>query len=242
LSALSSRPSLFEPAADVNDAAVALQIERRKSLRALAFPISLALLFWFLLFSPWTDLSVMIHEEYFWFGMTAATMTLGIWTLVRQRHKFTRLFAFEMRFVMWGLLHAVFLYGLSRLGVYLLTEIFSGVGPQLESIYATRFQLDPAIIAVLLVLIIAPFEEIFWRGLILEELQTVLPSRYALWIAIGLYSIVHIWAMNPMLLLAAFVLGAHWSLLYWKFKSLVPGLISHAVWDVLIFVVFPVQL
>lgn len=217
-------------------------IDKRASLKGLAFPVILAFLFWFLLFSPWTEISDSIHNEYFWYGMTAATATLGILTLVRQREKFRRLFAFEMRFVVWGLIHAGFLYGLSRLGVFLMTEIFSGVAPQLEAIYSTRYQLDPAIIAAMLILVIAPFEEIFWRGLVLEELLAVLPSRYALWIAIGLYSIVHMWAMNPMLLLAAFVLGAHWSLLYWKFKSLVPGLISHAVWDVLIFVVFPVPL
>ena len=44
-----------------------------------------------------------------------------------------------------------------------------------------------------------------------------------------------------MLLLAAFVLGAHWSYLFWRFKSLVPGLVSHIVWDVAIFVLFPVS-
>jgi len=220
----------------------ALRLERRTSLRALAAPVVLAFLFWFLLFSPWTALSSAIHAAYFWYGMTAATTALGVLTLVRQRTKYARLFAFEPRFIGWGVAHAIFLYGLSRLGVYLMTEVFSGVAPMLESIYATRYQLDPAVIAGLLVLVIAPFEEIFWRGLVLEELLVILPSRYALWIAIGLYSIVHIWAMNPMLLLAAFVLGAHWSLLYWRFKSLVPGLVSHALWDVLIFVVFPVPL
>ena len=216
--------------------------EERASLRPLALPVILAFLFWFLLFSPWTDLSVTIHEEYFWYGMTAATTSLGVLTLVRQRKKLDRLFRFEWMFVFWGLVHAVFLYGLSRFGVYLLTGIFPEVVPQLGAIYATRYQLDPAIIAALLIFVIAPFEEIFWRGLVLEELQGALSPRSALWTAIGLYSIVHIWAMNPMLLLAAFVLGAHWSLLYWKFRSLVPGLVSHAVWDVLIFVVFPVPL
>lgn len=226
----------------MDDALRALAVEREASLRSLAPPVVLAFLFWFLLFSPWTDLSAAIHDHYFWYGMTAATTMLGVITLVRQREKFGRLFAFNLRFVGWGLLHAIFLYGLSRLGVFLMAEMFSGVVPQLESIYATRYQLDPAIIAALLILVIAPFEEIFWRGLVLEELLTVLPSKSALWIAVGLYCIVHVWAMNPMLLLAALVLGAHWSLLYWKFKSLVPGLVSHAVWDVMIFVVFPVPL
>jgi hypothetical protein len=152
------------------------------------------------------------------------------------------MFAFELRFVIWGLLHALFLYGLSRLGVFLITEIFPGARPQLEAIYATREQLDSAVIAALLVLFIAPCEEIFWRGLVLEELLARFSSRYALGIATGLYTAVHIWAMNPMLLLAAFVLGAHWCLLYFKFKSLVPGLISHLLWDVMIFVAFPIAL
>ncbi len=220
----------------------ALAINKIVSQRSLGLVVLLAFLFWFLLFSPWTDLSKQIHEQYFWFGMTGATTTLGVITLVRQREKLGRLFSFRWSYVGWGLLHAAFLYGLSRLGVFIMAEFFSGVVPQLEAIYATRYQMDPAIIAVLLVLVIAPFEEIFWRGLVMEELFGVVSEKTALWIAIGLYSIVHIWAMNPMLLLAAFVLGAHWSLMYWKFRSLVPGLISHAVWDVMIFVVFPVPL
>ncbi len=226
----------------VNEAVRAPGIDRNANLRTLALPLVLAFSFWFLLFSPWTQLSRIVHGQYFWYGMTAATTTLGVLSLIRQRAKFTGLFSFRWSFVGWGLVHAVFLYGLSRLGVYLIAEVFPAVGPQLEAIYATRYQLDPAIIAALLLLVIAPFEEIFWRGLVLEELLVVLPSKAALWIAIGLYSIVHMWALNPMLLLAAFVLGAHWSLLYWRFKSLVPGLVSHAVWDVMIFVVFPVPL
>jgi len=226
----------------VTDTLQASAIDRQASLRVLAVLVCFAFLCWFLLFSPWTEISDYIHNEYFWQGMTLATLTLGILTLLRQRGKLGRLFAFEPRFVVWGFLHAGFLYGLSWLGVFLVTAIFSSATAQLEAIYSTRYQLDSAIIAALLVLVIAPFEEIFWRGLVLEELLAILPPRSALWIAIGLYTAVHLWAMNPMLLLAAFVLGAHWSLLYWKYKSLLPGLISHAVWDVLIFVVFPVPL
>lgn len=226
----------------MTDTLRAPRIDSQASLTSLAVPVFLAFLFWFLLFSPWTEISIRIHNEFFWHGMAAATLALGCLALLRQRAKLGRLFAFEPRFLLWGLLHAGFLYGLSWLGVFLVTEIFPGATAQLQAIYATRYQLDPAIIAALLVLVIAPCEEIFWRGLVLEELLAKLPPRPALWIAIGLYTFVHLWAMNPMLLLAAFVLGAHWSLLYWKFNSLVPGLISHALWDVLIFVLFPVPL
>jgi hypothetical protein len=58
---------------------------------------------------------------------------------------------------------------------------------------------------------------------------------------VALYCLMHICALNPMLLIAALVLGAHWSYLYWRFGSLVPGIASHALWDVTIFVIFPVQ-
>jgi hypothetical protein len=216
--------------------------DRKSSPRSLVLPVCVAFIFWFLLFSPWTEISRAIHAEYFWFAMTLATTTLGVFTLLLQRHKLARMFAFEPRFVLWGLLHALFLYGLSRLGVFLITEIFPAARPQLEAIYSTRDQLDSAVIAALLVLFIAPCEEIFWRGLVLEELLAKFSSRYALAIATGLYTAVHIWAMNPMLLLAALVLGAHWCLLYFRFKSLVPGLISHMLWDVMIFVAFPIAL
>jgi hypothetical protein len=212
------------------------------SLRALLPPVVLAVSFWFLLFSPWTELTRTIHDRFFWPGMTVATSLLGGITLFVQRRRLRRLFAFEFRFIGWGIAHAIFLYGLSRFGVYLFSELFSWVTPQIESIYATRFQAEPWVIGMLLVLIIAPFEEIFWRGWIMDKLLGIVPPRWALGIAIGLYTAVHLWAFNPMLLLAAFVLGAHWSYMFFKFRSLVPGMVSHAVWDVLIFVLFPIQL
>jgi uncharacterized protein len=196
---------------------------------------------WFLLFSPSTELTRLIHERYFWIGMTCATTVLGLATLFVQRGELKRIFHFERRHLWIGFVHAVFLYGLSRFGVWLMSTFFAWVMPQIHAIYATRTQLDHLLIAGLLVFVIAPFEEVFWRGLVLDKLQQVLRPKVALGLAIALYCLVHVWALNPMLLVAAFVLGAHWSYLYHRFRSLVPGLVSHALWDVAMFVVFPVS-
>ncbi len=215
-------------------------LARRNSIRTIVVGTFLAFVFWFILFSPWTSLTRTIHDQFFWYGMSAATLTLATITLVRQRLDLKRLFSFQPRHLAVGLVHATLLYALSRFGVWILSELFAEVVPQIQSVYATRTQLDPVIIAGLLALIIAPCEEIFWRGLIVDHLLKILSPRIALVIATGLYCLVHIWAMNPMLLLAALVLGAHWSVLYWRYRSLVPGVVSHLVWDVLIFVVFPV--
>jgi len=195
---------------------------------------------WFALFSPATDLTRTLHGRYFWVGMTAATALLGAYTLVVQRRSLARLFRPTWRFIVVGAVHAVLLYALSRLGVWIMATFFGWVMPQIQAIYATRTQLDARTIAALLVLVIAPMEEVFWRGLVLDRLLAVYPARRALAASIALYCGVHVWALNPMLLVAALVLGAHWSYLYLRFGSLVPGLVSHALWDVAIFVVFPV--
>ena len=56
------------------------------------------------------------------------------------------------------------------------------------------------------------------------------------------YALVHVWAFNFMLLAAALVCGLFWGALYRWRKNLAPVIVSHAVWDVEIFILFPVPL
>ncbi|MBI3258414.1 MAG: CPBP family intramembrane metalloprotease, partial [Ignavibacteriae bacterium] len=144
------------------------------------------------------------------------------------------------KFIPIGIGHALILYAMSRLGVYLMTEVFTGVKPQIEAIYQTRSQLSSLIIAPLLFFLIAPAEEIFWRGFVQHRMMAKLGSWRGTILTVTLYASVHIWAMNPMLLLAAAVLGVHWGIVYRRFGSLIPGIISHALWDTAIFVILPV--
>jgi len=192
------------------------------------------------MFSHFPEIAVVIHTQYFWYAMTFSTVLLSVYSMYFQRNTLASIFAFERKFVLIGVVHAVILYGMSRLGVFIFSHFFDGVIPQIESIYQTRSQLSPTIIAPLLFFLIAPAEEIFWRGFV----QNKLMKRYGLTkgtiIGICLYSGVHIWALNPMLLLAALVLGIHWSIMYRRYHSIVPGIISHAIWDTAIFVLLPV--
>ncbi|MEK6655039.1 MAG: CPBP family glutamic-type intramembrane protease [Thermodesulfobacteriota bacterium] len=50
---------------------------------------------------------------------------------------------------------------------------------------------------------------------------------------------VHAVSLNPMLILAAGVCGLYWGLLYQREQNLIPLIISHSLWDLLIFVLFP---
>jgi membrane protease YdiL (CAAX protease family) len=52
---------------------------------------------------------------------------------------------------------------------------------------------------------------------------------------------VHVWSFNLMLMLAATLCGIFWGLVYLRFGRVWPGLISHALWDCLIFAVIPLM-
>ncbi|MCS7170658.1 MAG: CPBP family intramembrane metalloprotease, partial [Candidatus Kapabacteria bacterium] len=97
------------------------------------------------------------------------------------------------------------------------------------------------LIALLLAVWIGPAEEVFWRGILQRYLQMRLQPIWGLLVATVLYALVHIWSGNPPLLLAAFAAGMAWGALFLWTGSLIPGIVSHALWDVLMFVVLPLQ-
>ena len=96
-------------------------------------------------------------------------------------------------------------------------------------------------IALLLFFVTGPGEELYWRG----YLQKNLMVRFGEWqgwlLATAIYSAVHIWSFNFMLIGAAAVAGAFWGAMYWRFKSLTAVIISHSVWSMVIFAVFPMN-
>jgi hypothetical protein len=44
-----------------------------------------------------------------------------------------------------------------------------------------------------------------------------------------------------MLIGAAAVAGAFWGAMFWRYKNLMPVIISHSVWSTVIFAVFPMS-
>jgi membrane protease YdiL (CAAX protease family) len=88
---------------------------------------------------------------------------------------------------------------------------------------------------------IGPAEEIFWRGLVQQRLETRLGRWGALATASILYAAVHAWSMNLMLVAAALLCGLAWGFLFARTRNLWPCIISHAIWDVAIFVAFPLR-
>ena len=138
-----------------------------------------------------------------------------------------------------GLLSAAFLYLLFFVGNYLSRRWFDFAGSGIEDVYDFKGDASALRIAALMILIIGPGEEIFWRG----YLQRQFAARWGEWpglvIALVIYTGVHVLTGNFMLIMAAFICGLFWGWLYLRYKSMLINVVSHTVWDITVFLLFP---
>jgi len=193
-------------------------------------------IFWFLMFSPWTA-----GLGNFWVTMSLAGTVLVVWSLVVDREQLGKLYAFQGKWIVIGLLSAALLYLVFLVGDRISAVLFEFSKPQIAGIYSTKSQASPVLIASLLLLLIGPAEEIFWRGFAQRRMQEKFGPWAGFLLTTAVYALVHVWAFNFMLLMAALICGVFWGWMYLKYKSVWPGLISHAVWDLFIFVIIPIQ-
>lgn len=119
--------------------------------------------------------------------------------------------------------------------------LFHFAKPQIAGIYSTKSQASLWAIGSLLLLLIGPAEEIFWRGYVQRKLSLSLGDWKGFFTATLVYALIHIWSFNFMLIMAALLCGLFWGWMFMRYKSVWPGVISHAVWDVVIFVIFPIS-
>lgn len=191
---------------------------------------------WFVMFSPWTAGTVN-----FWLAMTISAGFLALTALAADRKRLADSYGFEPKHLAVGILSAALLYGVFFVGRALSTQILPFAEGEIGGVYATRAQAPPALIGVLLLVWIGPAEEIFWRGFVQRRLAERTSPVAGMLAACFLYTLVHVWSLNLMLLGAAAICGLFWGVIYMRWKSVWPGLISHALWDLVIFVLLPLD-
>ena len=203
---------------------------------AVSWLCALATFFWFVMFSPWTA-----PRLNFWLVMAVATAVLagsGLWL---QRRRLDDIYSFKPLHIAIGFASAILLYAIFWVGNALSTQLFHFARPEIAGIYSTRAQASPLAIGLLLFFWVGPAEEIFWRGFVQERLYGRYGRTGGYLIASVIYAAIHVFGFNFMLFMASLICGLFWGAMYVRYRSVWPGLISHSVWDVLIFVVIPVQ-
>ncbi len=173
--------------------------------------------------------------------MSASAGTLAAVALWLNRRVLAELFRWKPAWIVWGLGSALVLYGAFWLGDSLARSMFDFAPEQVGRIYGLRAGRSPWRIGLLLFFLIGPAEEIYWRGFLQRTLEIRLSGALSGWlVAASVYGLIHVWALNFMLFMAALLCGLFWGLLFYWTRNLWPGMISHAVWDVMIFLLLPI--
>ena len=198
--------------------------------------IGIAALLWTVMFSPWTAPHIN-----FWIMMTCSGVTLtlystwaspGWWKDIR----------IGLSDILLGAGLAALMWGVFWLGEFFSTLLFDFARPQVDAIYGIKEGESPLVLTLLMLFIIGPAEEIFWRGYIQKGLSKRWNPNWGFVVTTLVYSLVHLAKFNFMLIMAAAVAGLIWGLAYRFFPERLGAIIiSHALWDCAVFIWFPIM-
>lgn len=173
----------------------------------------------------------------FWLKIGLSVVVVSTYSLFFQKPKVS----FQIGSIFWGMISAGLLYLIFLIADKVLPQVFFGAKSQVEHIYRLGAGTSKILIFLLLLLITGPGEEVFWRGFIQKHLMEQFGPFGGMVITSFIYSGVHLFSGNLVLILAAFVAGSFWGLLYlWK-KDLLAQIISHSLWGATIFAIAPIQ-
>jgi membrane protease YdiL (CAAX protease family) len=175
-----------------------------------------------------------------WLALGGASVGLGVAIFMLDRAVALRLLRPSARLVLVGA--AV---GWSMAGAtYLLYPVFSRVWPSIPAdaakLYAT-FRGPPMVVAALALVPVILGEELVWRGVVQAALVRRLGPWRGVTAAAFAYALAHAPLGSPILVVAALACGMVWGALRVASVSLVPSLVAHLVWDILVLLWLPVD-
>ena len=205
------------------------------SLKKPVIGMCIAAVLWTVMFSPWTAPHVN-----FWIMMTCSGIILTSYS-TWARPLWWKDVKLDFSNIALGVLLAAALWGVFWVGDRLSSLMFDFARPQVDMIYGMKEGENPWVLTFLMLFIIGPAEEIFWRGFVQRNISKRWTANVGFVATLLVYGLVHLWKFNFMLIMAAFVCGLVWGLAYrlWP-KQLFALIVSHAVWDTLVFVVWPI--
>lgn len=204
-------------------------------MKKLIFTLILATILWTVMFSPPTAPHVN-----FWWMMTGSACTLSLFASLFSPGwwKEVRITPANIGF---GILIAATLWSIFWVGDKLSQLLFDFARPQVDIIYGMKDGESVWLLTALMLFLIGPAEEIFWRGYIQKQLSQRWNANTGFIVTTAVYALVHAGSCNFMLTMAALVAGFCWGLLYRFFPERFAAIIiSHALWDVAVFIWFPI--
>jgi len=198
--------------------------------------VLLAFLLWILMFSPWTAPFL----PFWWMMTVSASLLTFLSSLVAPG--WWRRVHWSASNVAMGIGIAIVLWCVFWVGDKVSAWLFDFARPQVNLIYGMKTGESPWLISALLLCLIGPAEEIFWRGYVQEKFSLRYSPNVGFLLATACYTLVHVASFNFMLIMASMVCGLAWGGLYRFFPQRFSAiLLSHALWDAAVFVWFPIE-
>ncbi|MCU9612289.1 CPBP family intramembrane metalloprotease [Caldibacillus lycopersici] len=176
------------------------------------------------------------HTNVFWYILTGSSFFLISYSIMNEEvdDKIP-----VGQYLLYGILSGLLLYGLFWLGNAIINGLnLSYFENQVQSLYK-HFSPDLIWHYIVLVLVIIPAEEFFWRGFIQKRFLANTNFWTSILASAILYASVYIFSGYPILIVAALISGIVWGILYaWK-RSLPLVVMSHLTFDLMIFLFLP---
>ncbi|AYC29063.1 CPBP family intramembrane glutamic endopeptidase [Paenisporosarcina cavernae] len=192
----------------------------------LVIPLAFVLLFF-----------VFSTSEIFWYMYTFAMLLLMAISYLNSSFK-DEVQTWE--FLVFGIGYGTLTYGIIAAGYYLLSFVTPAVPTSVETFLESY---GPTTVwhYLLLMLIIAPGEELFWRGYVQQKLKEMMSPFLAVTVSSILFGLSMAFSGFWLGVLAAIFSGFFWGLLYeWK-KSMPLLIIAHITMTILLFLVLPLH-
>jgi membrane protease YdiL (CAAX protease family) len=188
-----------------------------------------------------------------WLAAAASTGPLGIWSaiggtavalglavLLFDRPASTALLRPSPRLVLLGAAAGGVMAAATYLLYPQLARVLPFIATDTTQLYAAFRAPSPVVASVALVPVIVG-EELVWRGVVQASLVQRLGARGGVALAAVVYALVHAPLGSPVLVTVAFFCGLAWGTLRATTASLVPTLVAHLLWDVLVLLWLPLD-
>ena len=175
-----------------------------------------------------------------WPAIGGAAVALGATVLLFDRPAPTALLRPSPSLVLLGTTAG----GLMAAATYLLYPLVARLVPLIATdtaqLYAA-FQAPSLVVASAALVPVVVGEELVWRGVVQASLVRRLGAWRGVALAAVVYALVHMPLGSPVLVAVAFFCGLAWGALRATTASLVPTLVAHLLWDMLVLLWLPLH-
>jgi membrane protease YdiL (CAAX protease family) len=184
----------------------------------------------------WSLAAAVAGRAGLWLGIGSVAILLGVVVLVRDRAVRARLAPSWPRILV-GLTTAAVMI----VATYLLSPVLQSAAPleyDLQRLYAAFRAAGPGTAVIALGPVVIG-EEVVWRGAVQGALERHAGAPAAAVLSAAVYALVHAPIGSPLLVLTALACGTVWGMLRAATGSLVPSIVSHALWDAVVLLACP---